>query len=236
MPRLWVDEIVSVGMVKAGDNPGAEVLIYKSRENTDDPNSSGNMHDKAESRKNSTGERMDLSAIENEDLRKSIEDALAEKDAQIAELTKEEPDPVADAPDDVKAIIKAQEDEIAKVREDLAKERKQRRLEKFAQKADELKVLGKDMGPVLEELESAAPEAYAKLESALTAISQQADLAKVFSELGAGEGEGESDPTEARDAYVQKALESGSDKTPAQLRAEFWKTDKGREMKQESRS
>jgi len=29
--RLWVDEILSIGLVAAGDNPDAEVLIYKSR-------------------------------------------------------------------------------------------------------------------------------------------------------------------------------------------------------------
>jgi len=28
--RLWVDEIVSIGLVKAGDNEEAEVMIYKS--------------------------------------------------------------------------------------------------------------------------------------------------------------------------------------------------------------
>ncbi len=32
--RLFVDEIVSIGLVNKGDNPDSEVLIYKSRNET----------------------------------------------------------------------------------------------------------------------------------------------------------------------------------------------------------
>ena len=35
MNRLFVDKLVSVGMVEAGDNPEAEVVIYKARTKKD---------------------------------------------------------------------------------------------------------------------------------------------------------------------------------------------------------
>ena len=302
--RLFVDEILSVGMVKAGDNPDAEVLLFKSRDvdkrqfsteqrealadkgqalpdgsfpivNKGDLRNAigafGRSANKTAARRHiikrakalgatemlpdgwdvskmtasvenaptEPGVRMDLSAIEDQELRKSIEDTIAEKDNQISDLTdqvdKVEADPTEDASDEVKAILKEQADKLEKVTEDLAKERQERRTAEYIEKAKPLEVLlGKadDIGPVLAELAEAAPEAFAKLEAPLTAASQRKELAALFAETGAGEGEGESDPISKRDAWVK---ENKKDTESAQqANARFWKEHP--EQKEESRS
>ena len=185
------------------------------------------------------GVRMDLSAIEDQDLRKSIEDAIAEKDTKIsgleAEVEKVEVDPTDDASDEVKAILKEQADELEKVRVDLAKERTARRNAEYIEKAKPLEaLLGKadDMGPVLAELAEAAPEAFAKLEAPLTAATQRKELAALFSELGAGETEGESDPISKRDSWVKENQKDSE--SVEQANARFWKVHP--DQKEESRS
>ena len=186
MNRLFVTSLKSVGLVAAGDNPDAEVMIFKrkfSAEQRRDLAESGKalkdgsfpivntgdlrnaissfgrsgaktavkahiirrakalgatdtlpdgwnvskLSTKAESLHDSQKVTMDLSAIEDPGLRKSIEDALAEKDtevsdletnlekavAQVAELEKtEDPDPTDDASDEVKVLIKERDDRI----------------------------------------------------------------------------------------------------------------------------
>ncbi len=232
--RLFVDEILSVGMVKAGDNPDAEVVIYKSK-----PSDVSKMTASVENAPTEPGVRMDLSAIEDQDLRKSVEDTIAEKDNQISDLTsqvdKVEADPTEDASDEVKAILKAQFDELEKVKVDLAKERQERRNAEHIEKARPLEVLlGKadDIGPVLAELAEAAPEAFAKLEAPLVAASQRKELAALFSETGAGEGEGDSDPISKRDSWVKE--NKTAKESVNQANARFWKEHP--EQKDESRS
>jgi hypothetical protein len=182
---------------------------------------------------------MDLSAIEDQDLRKSIEDAFAESEQKISDLEaqveKTEPDPVDEASDEVKAVLKAQADELDKVRKDLADERSARLTAEYVGKAEPLAgLLGdpQEVGPVLAELADKSPDAYAKLEGALVAASQREDLAKLFSEIGAGEGEGESDPIDKRDSWVEK--NKTPDETPGQARARYWVENP--EAKEESRS
>ena len=172
---------------------------------------------------------LDLSAIENDDLRKQVSDALAEKDqelaeatATIAELTKTE-DPVEPESDEVKALVKAQSEELEKVRADLAAEQKARRTESFISKAEPLApFIGKpdDMGPVLEELEASSPKAYAKLESAMLAAAQRSDLADLFKTLGPT-GESDADPIAQRDAWVSKNRKD--DESVFDARSRFWK-------------
>ncbi len=232
--RLFVDEILSVGMVKAGDNPESEVLIYKSK-----PSDVSKMTASVENAPTEPGVRMDLSAIEDKELVKSIEDAFAEKDTQISDLTtqvdKVDTDPTDDASDEVKAILKSQFDELEKVKVDLAKERQERRNAEYIEKARPLELLlGKadDIGPVLAELAEAAPEAFAKLEAPLVAASQRKELAALFSEVGAGEGEGDADPIDKRDAWVKENKKDAE--SVNQAKARFWKEHP--EQKEESRS
>ncbi len=232
--RLFVDEILSVGMVKAGDNPDAEVVIYESK-----PSDVSKMTASVENAPTEPGVRMDLSAIEDKELAKSIKDAFAEKDTQISDLTdqveKVEADPTDDASDEVKAILKAQADELKEVRSDLAKEKTERRTAEYIEKAKPLEVLlGKadEIGPVFAALAEAAPDDFAKLEGALTAASQRSELAALFAEVGAGEGEGDADPIDKRDSWVKENQKDSE--SVQQANARFWKENP--EQKEESRS
>ena len=182
---------------------------------------------------------MDLSAIEDKELAKSIKDAFAEKDTQISDLTdqveKVEADPTDDASDEVKAILKAQADELKEVRSDLAKEKTERRTAEYIEKAKPLEVLlGKadEIGPVFAALAEAAPDDFAKLEGALTAASQRSELAALFAEVGAGEGEGDADPIDKRDSWVKENQKDSE--SVQQANARFWKENP--EQKEESRS
>lgn len=230
MNRLFVNALKSVGLVGAGDDPEAQVTFWKSKDSemrTTDPDVT-KVLTSAESApgQGDSMPELDLSAIESEDIRKAVETAIAAKDAEIEDLKAQlEPDesPVDKADPEVQAILKAQQEEVAKLREELADEQKTRRVEKFTAKAAPMEtLLGKaeEMGPVLEALEAADPDAYNKLESALVAASQREELAHLFKTLG-HEGESEADPISARDSWVAKNRNEGE--TEYDARARFWK-------------
>jgi hypothetical protein len=285
--RLFIDELTSVGLVDRGDNPGAEVLIYKAarefspeqREGLADegmamPDGSFPIPDKDALKravqsigrtkpgrraavmahikrrakalgaadmipqgwvkKDSTnvdksvinipkqgpaphrtkGVRMplDLTAVEDEDLRTAIEKHVADLEAQIEDSTSDD------------EVSKAQADKIEALEKRLAEETGKRRQVDFEKRAETFeKMLGKpdEIGPVLDALEAAAPEAYSKLETALIAAAGRVDLSKLFAEFGSG-SDGETDPIAKRDAYVADQKKAGSTETVEKLRAEFW--------------
>jgi len=199
------------------------------------------------------GMPLDVSAVEDEELRKSIEDAvteyestITEHESTIAELSKEpDPDPVEDADPQVQALLKAQKEELAKVSDDLAKERKARRTAEFIQKAEPLGILlgkAEEVGPVLEELEGAAPEAYTKIEGMLNAALSRTELADILKEFGAGEGEGDNDPIAQRETFVKDFItdylkehsEASREEAEVYGNAAFWKAHP--EAKKEARS
>jgi len=309
--RLFIDEILSVGGVVAGDNPLATISLFKSYEYDDGlskrvftpeqrrqlaeegkalPDGSfpivtkadlqnavaafgrakaktaakrhiikrakalgatdilpdgwdvSKMTTRTESSLSGPGVNVDLSAIEDQDLRKSVQDVFDESETKISDLTKqvadltpEEVDVVKDASDEVQALIAKQEADLENLSKELADERTARRNTEFVGKAEPYAgLLGKaeEMGPVLAELADAAPDAYEKLEGALTAASQRDDLAKLFSEMGAGEGEGETDPISKRDSWVEKNRKESE--STEQANARFW--NENPESVKESRS
>lgn len=221
--RLFVDELVSVGLVPSGDNPEAEVLIYKAHpESQVEVVKLSDQKNSAESASTTREVIMDLSAIEDQTLRKAIEGKFAEMQGQIDELTPSD-DVVKAESDEVQELIAKQQEELQRVSKDLADERAARRTTEFIAKAEPLQgLLGKpeDVGPVLADLSDKAPDSYEKLESWLTAASQREDMAKLFSTMGAGEGEGESDPIAKRESWVKANRQEGE--TEAQTRARYW--------------
>lgn len=233
--RLFVDELVSVGMVAAGDNPEAEVLIYKSHNRLDETQTS-RIENSAGSATSTREVTMDLSVIEDQDIRKSVEDHIAGLESQISELTAPTDDEVVKAESDqVQEFIAKQQEELETLRKDLDVERATRRTAEFVAKAEPLVgLLGKadEMGPILADIAEKAPESYEKLEGALVAAAQREDMAKLFSELGAGEGEADADPIARRDAWVEKNKQDGE--TVTQARSRFW--NENPDMVEESRS
>lgn len=225
MNRLFVEELVSVGMVAAGDNPDAEVLIYKSRDTQSPKREVSSMPTKKNSADSASTNRevtMDLSAIEDQELRKSIEDELAGLQSQIDELTPPS-DPVEKAEPEVQEFIAKQQEEMANLQKKLDDEVAARRTAEYVVKAEPFQgLLGRadEMGPILADLATNAPDSYAKLESALTAAAQRVDLAGLFKVHGT-EGEAETDPISKRDAWVEANRQT--DESEEAARARFWK-------------
>lgn len=167
---------------------------------------------------------LDLTAVEDEELRASIERTIEDLQAQLDDTS------------NVEDVAKAQAEKIETLEKRLADETAKWRAVDFAKRASEFeKMLGKpeDIGPVLDALEQASPEAYGKLETALKAAAGRVDLSKLFAEFGEGAG-AEADPMTKRDAYVAKARQDGRTESVAALRKEFW--DAHPEAKEESRS
>lgn len=221
--RLFVDELVSVGLVPDGDNPEAEVVIYKNRPVKEPGSNMTTKKTTAGSGPTTREVNMDLSAIEDQDLRKSVEDKIAELESTISELTPEEEPVVKAESDQVQELITKQQEEIADLRKDLDEERADRRTKEYVVKAEEFQgLLGSadESGPVLAAIADKAPEAYEQLEGWLTAASQRKDMAKLFSTLGTGEGEGESDPIAKQDAWVKANKQDGE--SDIQARSRFW--------------
>ncbi len=294
MNRLFVTELKSIGLVSEGDNPDAEVVIFKAklprmekdkalgikikrareardmsldevaarlpitgstlgqieRGDIDDPPDDvrtaigrtlginvSKMTGKAESLPKPQKVNMDLSAIEDDQLRKSIEDEFAEKDTEVsdletnlksvidkvAELEKGDSKPEDDASDEVKVLIKERDDQIAGLRKDLDDSVTKARIAEYVVKAEPLQgLLGKpdEVGVVFADLAVKAPDSFAKLEGMLNAAAQRDDLAKLFATLGPGDGEGEEDPIAKREVWVEKNRKD--DETVTQARGRYW--------------
>ncbi len=222
--ELLVKEITMVSAVDAGDNPDADIVLFKS-------------HGSAESAEQTQGDGMsdDITAISDEptveDLQKSLDEAAAKIEALEATVTELTPveDPievdVEKASDEVQALIAKQRDQLDEQATRLEVEVTKRRDTEFISKVreDNLEVLlglPEKVGPVLRELDDLAPEAFGKIYKPLLAAAQRAELASVLKELGANDGS--IDPQAQKAAWVSKQKQDGSDKTDAELANAFW--------------
>ena len=220
--RLFVDELVSVGMVKAGDNPDAEVVIYKMK--TDNPPAE-TVESQEEFNTAGSGPRiekvnMDLSAIEDDVLRKAVEDRIAELEAQIPDV---EPSPVEKAEPEVQEYIAKLQEAQEGLQKQLDDERDARRLSDYIEKAKAYTVLfgkAEEVGPLLADFADKAPDSYTKFEPIMEALAQRVEMNDLFKELGSGESEGESDPLSKQAAWVAKNRQEGE--SILQAKARFW--------------
>jgi len=245
MPELFVNEITSVGAVTAGDNPAALIEFWKAADTKTppsvekrsivipDPASAGSATRKTRS---TLMPEFDLTAL-GDDASK-VTDYIAQLETDLAAATTtnsavDDPAEVVKSADPaVQAILKAQADELDELRkaravdaESLASEIAKRRTAEFAARAEPLiPLLGKpqEIGPVLDQIEKAVPDAYATLEPALLAAAALVAKSDLFKELGHGE-DAETDPNDMKDAWVTKRLQDGDERSRAELNAEFWK-------------
>ena len=125
MPRLHVTSITSVGAVEAGDNPRAEILLFKKRPTVAKVET---VADSERRNKEHSMERPDLTSLSDEDqavIAKAFDEAdelvnaveeVNKLTAQVAELTPT-PDPIVEESDEVKAEFAKRDSKI----EDLQK-------------------------------------------------------------------------------------------------------------------
>jgi len=145
----------------------------------------------------------------------------------------EEEDVTKTAPPEVQELIAKQQAELDAAKEEIAKERKVRRDAQFLAKAGELEsVLGDaaEWGPILDELESAAPEAYTKLTERLAVAKTQIETGDLFKEIGRA-GDGEQDKLAA---LTKAKMELNPELTVEQARVQVWRENP--ELVQEARS
>ena len=249
--RLFIDEIISVGAVSAGDNPDAEITFWKKRVDPivgsaeilaayrqvrDMTPKITKRVTKSRQTVDTKGDRMVDFDFEGftDDQKTAVEGVFTEYEATIADLQPvEEVEVVKEVDPEIQELITKQAAELEEAHAEIAKERKIRRDAEFITKAQTLEtVLGppEEWGPVLDELESAAPEAYEKLTARLAVAKTQIETGDLFKEIGRA-GDGESDKVAA---LTKAKLELNPELTVEQARAQVWQENP--ELVEEARS
>lgn len=196
MPRLWMRKLTSIGAVPEGDNPEAQIVMYKRK---------GDSVEETELVKEETVEAPPVEQVE-------VEMAVVEEDG-IAKRIAEAESEIVKAREERDAALQSLADEVAK----------QRRAD-FAQKARTLEPLlgpADETAGMLDRLDAADPDAYAELGKRLDAALERVNLTK---ELGTAGDEG-ADPISRRDAWVRKYTLDHPEVTEPQARALFWKAN-----------
>ncbi len=179
---------------------------------------------------------LDLSAIEDDDLRKTIEDHVAEVEAErddaLAKLEEPEPEDVLkDAPPELVAKIEAAEARAAHAEEEVAKERDARVEKETRAAAEELPFVGS-----VDELQPIAKsEVWELVQPILERANQRLRESELFKTFGPA-GDDEADYEARRDAWVAEYQKTHPDITTVQARAEFAKSAEGRRLREETRS
>jgi len=194
-------KLTSIGAVPEGDNPEAQILLYKMK--------GGQMAEVEQ----------DVEQIEVEAAVEPVVEPVepvvlaAEPADEIAKRIADAETEIAKARDERDAALQSLADEVAK-----------RRHADFTAKAATLEPL---LGPAeetagpLDVLEAAAPEAFADLEKRLGLALERVQLTR---ELGTAGDEG-ADPIRKRDAWVRKYTLDHPEITEIQARALFWKSN-----------
>ena len=219
MNRLHVTSLVSVGAVESGDDPKAEILIYKA--NTTEPGQ-GLVEKEGESMS------FDVDSLSDE-ARAYITDQVKLGVAELAEETPEAlpedlPDIVTKTLDDQTAVIEKDQVEKAALLKRVTDLEDGIATEKSEARADELAPLFGDkdvLAPVLKALDADSPEAYGKLNAMFDTLIVKDFMADMFKELGdSTDGGTAADKVTAIAAEIRK---NSPDTTAAEARAQAWR-------------
>ena len=94
--------------------------------------------------------------------------------------------------------------------------------EKYNKRAEELKpVLGPDMGPVLKDLASSAPDSYPKLDAQLDTLINMDGFDKLLGEHGDNSGDG-GRAVDQITAFAKEIRKDNKDLTMAAARSQAW--------------
>ena len=222
MPRLHVTSITSIGAVESGDNPRAEILLFKKRPTETDsvvrvkPSRTANVENEEYSM-----ERPDLTSLSEEDqavIVKAFDEAdelvnaveeINKLEAQVTELTPT-PDPIVEESDEVKAEFAKRDDKIVELEKRLAAETDTRLETEWIAKAKPLEqVLGDpdDAGPKLKNIADVVDAKV--MEWLVDKLSKVANIAKqngrIFKELGEGDAGDAADQIQALAKEAQKS-------------------------------
>ena len=222
MPRLHVTSITSIGAVSAGDNPRAEILLFKKRPTQTEPvakvkpSRTANVENEEYSM-----ERPDLTSLSEEDqavIVKAFDEAdelvnaveeINKLEAQVTELTPT-PDPIVEESDEVKAEFAKRDGRIEELQKALDAETHQRELTEWVSKARPLETVVGDADEAGAKLKEIASAVHEKTMDWLTdRLSKVATVIKadtrIFKELGEGDAGDAADQIQALAKEAQKS-------------------------------
>lgn len=217
--RLFVNALRSVGLVGEGDDPEAKVMLFKSRD-TDETESMMAGSEPPASGRTTMKENavLDLTGIEDEELRAAVSDRISKLEAQLAEHEPPEDDVVKAASPELQALIKAQEERITAAEQEVAKEREARLHREAVAKAEALPFIA-DTGQLTEVLKGNLDGLLPILE----ALNERLRDSSLFKQFGPANAD-DADPIERRDVFVTEYTKDNPGVSAAQARAVFWKT------------
>jgi len=177
--------IKRIAVVDSGDNPEADVVMFKAADKKDDIEKGGQEKMAKtfdEIIKELVTEDADIVKGEIEKAKKEMTDA--EKAKMMAEMkpaVKKEEEVIAKADPETKELIKSMQEEIAKTKETLKKAEVTKKVEKF----DKLSAPVEDMVDVFMKMDQ---EISDKVEAILKSANEQLNDSKVFKTVGQSSG------------------------------------------------
>ena len=226
MNRLHIKRLRSIGAVEAGDNPEADILLWKSKPEPD----------QGQNKEGDTVSKIDLDALDPETRSyiEGLEAKLGEREAETPPLPEDLPDVVKARLDAQDAAIESEKVEKEALRKEVADLREARAVETYTKLSGELSPLLGDPEksmPVLKAIGEAAPEPTAELVEMLKSFTFKTEYVGLLKEYGTTEPEGSAiDKIEAAAAEIKKADPSLS---LASARAQAWRDHP--ELKAEAR-
>jgi hypothetical protein len=211
--------IKRIAVVESGDNPEAEVLIFKAANKENDTKKGGQEMSK-------TFEEIikalpeDEAKIVTDEIDKATKKEMTpeEKAKMIADMNLEpavkKEDKVTEAiskADPVVAeVIKKQQEEIAEIKSDLKKERETLKKEKLTKQAESYDKIATPKEEIVDLFMKQEPEDATKLDAILKAVNAQLVDSKVFKTVGQNNGdEGESALSKVEKLAKARTVEKG---------------------------
>lgn len=203
--------ITKVALCKRGQNPGAEILLFKA----DDPKpGEAPNHQEAPVADVTKSEELEARIAELESEREALttmtnDDLAALRGFEIAKS--EQPDEIDKSalPESVRKAL----DEAEGLKARVEKMERDQRAAQFVTKAAEFSHIAgaAELGPVLEEIDRLAPEVSKRLDTYMKAAQARLAEAGLFDEIGTAKAAVVSEA----DALIAKAMESGASKEAA---------------------
>lgn len=212
--RLSKLQYRKVALVDRGANPDAHIQLFK-RDDT---------------------MPKEMTAAELQAELDKVTKALADAKAEIASLTAEPEDIEKGLPEPVLKELAALRKQAAEDRARVAKVEEDRQREQAIQKAAGFKALGAadDLGAVLYEIRKAVkPETATKIETLLTGWNAALEKGALFTEIGKGGKDGETEPSAKLDAMAAAYQEKHEGTTFEKAYSEVCKTAEGRKLYRE---
>ena len=216
MNRLHIKRLLSIGVVRAGDNEDATILLYKSKNTEPEP---GQVEKKG-----------DLMSFDVESLSDDAKSHISGLEAKIAELTEtpvalpdDLPEPVTKRLDELSDTIEKDKVEKERIAKELSDLKDEMATEKYEARAKDLEnLLGKteDVAPVLKALAKDSPEAFGKLDKMFDSLVVAKVFAPFLTELGDSSETGTAvDQIAAHAAEIRK---NSPDTSIADAKAQAW--------------